>query len=150
MLKLNYLAALIFSFFLVSCQASNTGQEQQQNSEQSVETDQDQITVSLEVDQWNAKMQEFPGVIIDVRTPGEFEQGYIEGAHLADVTSANFVESINALDIPKDNPVYVYCRSGSRSKKAMSMLESQGFTSIYELNSGIMGWQRAGKATVKP
>ena len=150
MLKLNYLAALLFSFFLVSCQASNTGQEQNQHSERSVETNQDQIAVSLEVDQWNAKMQETPGVIIDVRTPGEFEQGYIEGAHLADVTSASFAESINALGVSKDSPVYVYCRSGSRSKKAMSILESQGYTTIYELNSGIMGWQRAGNETIKP
>lgn len=150
MFRINYLVALLFSFFLVSCQASNTKLEQKQNSQQGLELAQDQIAVSLDVDQWTAKMQELPGVLIDVRTPEEFQNGHIEGAHSADVTSASFVESINALAIPKDSPVYVYCRSGSRSKKAMNMLESQGFKSIYELNSGIIGWQKAGKATVKP
>lgn len=144
--RLNYLLALVISLSLFSCQSTDT-QSQEQQSE--ITTNQKASAVSLNNDEWYAMYQEQPGVLLDVRTPGEYAQGYIEGAELVDVTSADFYSSLEALSIAKDSPVYVYCRSGNRSKKAMKMLQSQGYTEIYELNRGIMGWQQAGLPIVK-
>ena len=94
-------------------------------------------------------MQEVPGPIIDVRTPGEFAQGYVPEAKLVNVSSSDLMSNIDALALNKEEPVYVYCRSGNRSKKATSMLKSSAFTQVYELNSGMIGWQKAGKQISK-
>jgi rhodanese-related sulfurtransferase len=144
--RLNYVLALVVSLFLFSCQSTDT---QSQEQKQELSTSEKGKAVSLTTDEWYAMYKEKPGVMLDVRTPGEFQQGYIEGAELIDVTSSDFYSSLEALSLPKDSPVYVYCRSGSRSKKAMSILQSQGFTEIYELNTGIMGWQQAGLPVTK-
>ena len=142
--KHTYLFALLISFLFFSCQPSETVSQDQTNTEAS-----SSIAVSLNVDDWSAKMQEVPGPIIDVRTPGEFAQGYVPEAKLVNVSSSDFMSNIDALALNKEEPVYVYCRSGNRSKKAMSMLKSSGFTQVYELNSGMIGWQKAGKQISK-
>jgi rhodanese-related sulfurtransferase len=144
--RLNYVLALAVSLLLFSCQSTDT---QSQEQKQELNASEQGSAISLNTADWYAMYEKNPGVIIDVRTPGEYEQGYIQGAELIDVTSADFYSSLEALSLPKDSPVYVYCRSGSRSKRAMNILQSQGFTEIYELNSGIMGWQQAGRPIVK-
>lgn len=149
MKRFNFIITLLFSLFLFSCQASNSSGEENVNASATVETNQDVTVVSLEVDEWYSELQSNPGVIIDVRTPGEYSEGFIEGAQLIDVSNSSFSAKVEALAIPINTPVYIYCRSGSRSKKAMNMLSSKGYTEIYELNSGILGWQKAGKPIVK-
>lgn len=145
--KFNYLLALFLSIIFISCQPADT-QSQDKNTE--VAASQGNIAKSLNVDDWYAMYLDNPGVIIDVRTAGEYDQGYIEGAEMIDVTSGDFVTKLNALAIPLDSPVYLYCRSGNRSKKAMKILEDNGYSQIYELNNGFLGWQGAGKKVVKP
>ena len=44
----------------------------------------------------------------------------------------------------KTKPVFVYCKSGGRSKKAAEKLNELGFTNIYELEGGIIKWNAAG------
>lgn len=83
-------------------------------------------------------------VLIDVRTPGEFADGYIEGAINLNVET---LES-NLDQIPRDKPVVLYCRSGNRSAVAADILESAGFTEIYDLG-GIIDWAAAGYAVVQ-
>ncbi|MUL03279.1 rhodanese-like domain-containing protein [Aliivibrio fischeri] len=66
-------------------------------------------------------------LLIDVRTPGEFDQGHLDGA-------TNY--PLNTVDkafakIDKDTPIVVYCRSGARSGKAMSYLKQVGFKEVY-------------------
>lgn len=76
-------------------------------------------------------------VIIDVRTPGEVQQGYIDGTDkFIDFNSPNFETQINALD--KSTTYVVYCRSGNRSGQAAQYMVNNGFTSVYNLNGGIM------------
>lgn len=77
--------------------------------------------------------------IIDVRTPDEFEEGYIEGAKLINVQDpSNFMSEIEQL--PKDKDYYVYCRSGKRSEMACKLMNNSGIESTYNLEGGIMGW----------
>jgi rhodanese-related sulfurtransferase len=80
-------------------------------------------------------------VIIDVRTPGEFESGHIQNAININVFDSNFKAQIEKLD--KNEKVYVYCKIGSRSNKAAKILTESGFSQVYDLNGGIMSWQRA-------
>lgn len=64
--------------------------------------------------------------VIDVRTAGEFAGGHLAGALHADVMAPDFADRIAALDLPAEGPVYLYCRSGNRSKMATGRLRSMG------------------------
>jgi rhodanese-related sulfurtransferase len=48
-------------------------------------------------------------------------------------------------EIPKDKSVYLYCRSGMRSKQAARILQKNGFHEIAHLQGGMMSWK--GKIT---
>ena len=76
--------------------------------------------------------------LIDVRTPREFKIGHIKGSKNIDFYSGQFAQEFNKLK--KDKPVYVYCRSGSRSRHASNKLVKMGFTEIYDLKGGIVRW----------
>jgi phage shock protein E len=80
--------------------------------------------------------------VIDVRTPEEFAQGHIQGAVNYNVEGPDFANQIMALD---PAGIYaVYCQSGNRSQPAVSQLNDIGIDSIFELESGISGWENAG------
>jgi len=80
--------------------------------------------------------------LIDVRTPKEFNGGYIENAQNINFLSSTFSENIKKLD--KEKPVIVYCRSGKRSAKSVKKLFEAGFTEIYDLEGGIIKWKQEG------
>lgn len=67
-------------------------------------------------------------VLIDVRTPGEFEQGSVTGAiniPVDDITSRS-----SDLPTDKEAPITVFCLSGGRSSHAKVLLEEQGYTNV--------------------
>ena len=78
--------------------------------------------------------------IIDIRTPREFSQGYIEGAININYYDKTFLEQIAKLD--KNKPIYIYCRSGSRTSSASKKLSKLGFTEVNDLEGGIITWAR--------
>ena len=69
-------------------------------------------------------------VLLDVRAPGEYRQGHLPGSvnlPLALLDSADEV-------IPDmDTPVYVYCQSGGRSRRAAAMLSEMGYSCVKDL-----------------
>lgn len=77
--------------------------------------------------------------LLDVRTPGEYEDAHIPGARLINILGPDFTEQIEQLD--KDKAYYVYCRSGSRSASACQYMASIGFRELYNLEEGIIGWK---------
>jgi rhodanese-related sulfurtransferase len=81
-------------------------------------------------------------VVLDVRTPEEFAEGHLDGAVLADFYAADFAEQLAALDT--DVPYLVYCRSGNRSGQALGVMEQLGFTSVVDIDGGIVAWTDAG------
>lgn len=81
-------------------------------------------------------------LVVDVRTPGEFAEGHIAGAQLLDFNGPGFAEAVTQL--PKDKSLAIYCRSGARSKASLSVFLKAGFQQVANLESGIIGWQRAG------
>jgi rhodanese-related sulfurtransferase len=77
--------------------------------------------------------------LVDVRTQNEFNEGTIEDALNIDFFQQEiFNNEFSKLD--KDQPVYLYCRSGNRSQQAAKKLEAMGFKEIYDLKGGYMGW----------
>ena len=81
--------------------------------------------------------------LIDVRTPAEFAEGHIENTKNIDFYSANFDLQIDALD--KSIPVILYCKSGRRSAKCISRLNTKDFKVIYDLQGGINHWGFEGR-----
>jgi rhodanese-related sulfurtransferase len=88
-----------------------------------------------------------PGVqMLDVRTKEEYKSGHLQNAVLIPWTDRDFEERA-AAELRKDQPLFVYCRSGGRSGKATMALVKLGFTRIHELQGGILAWEKAGKKT---
>lgn len=81
-------------------------------------------------------------LLIDVRTPEEFAQGHIAGAININVGDEDFAKKVKE-KTQKQKTVAIYCRSGRRSKVAISAIESLKLQ-IAELNDGIISWQQAG------
>ena len=87
-------------------------------------------------------------VILDIRTPDEFNDGIIEGAINIDFYETSFADDLDKLD--KDAHYVVYCRSDNRSGQAMSTFEDLGFTNVTEIDGGIANWYDAGLPVVLP
>ena len=78
-------------------------------------------------------------IMIDVRTPEEYEEKHIPASKLINVQDAqNFVSEIEQLD--KEKSYYVYCKSGGRSAMACSIMEQMGFLDVSNLEGGITNW----------
>jgi rhodanese-related sulfurtransferase len=98
--------------------------------------------IDLSVTEFSAKVAEAGVITLDVRTPGEFAEGFIEGARLIDFQSGNFENEIAALD--KNATYAVYCRSGNRSGQAVKVMQDAGFTNVFNMNGGVIDWANAG------
>ncbi len=98
--------------------------------------------VDLSVTEFSSKVAEAGVITLDVRTPGEFAEGHIEGAQLIDFQSGNFENEISTLD--KNATYAVYCRSGNRSGQAVKVMHDAGFHNVYNLNGGVIDWANAG------
>ena len=127
---MNKLWIILFSFTFLAC---SNGQN---SSSLSAKEFQDKITELGNV------------VILDVRTPDEFNGGTIENAINADITSYDFTNVVQTLD--KSTPVMVYCLSGGRSKDAAKALRNMGFNTVYELKGGILKWNAENLPVVAP
>jgi rhodanese-related sulfurtransferase len=101
------------------------------------------IAKDLSVQEFNKKMKERPGTLLDVRTKGEIAKGAIPGHTSIDFFDEAFEEKIEKLD--KSKPVYVYCASGGRSGEAMELMQKKGFSEIYNLDGGYSAWSKAMK-----
>ena len=78
--------------------------------------------------------------LLDVRTPQEYKQGYIEGAILINFFDSDFVTKVSSR-FDKNKPLYIYCAVGGRSNKAAKKLIADGFDSIYDLKGGFTKWK---------
>jgi len=80
--------------------------------------------------------------LLDVRTQAEYDRGFIEGALLIDIRQDNFVDQAKSLLNP-DEPVYIYCKKGSRSIKAGNeLLLTKEFTEVYYVTGGYTEWKQ--------
>lgn len=85
--------------------------------------------------------------IIDIRTPQEFSDGHIEGAININYFDDNFLDQIAKYD--KNQPIFIYCRSGNRTSSASKKAADFGFKEIYDLEGGILYWIKNNNEIVK-
>jgi len=80
-------------------------------------------------------------LLLDVRTPEEFAAGHIPGA-----VNIPYDQVAGRLaEIPKDDEVVLYCRSGRRAGLAAEVLAASGYTRLAHLEGDMQGWQSAGR-----
>lgn len=87
--------------------------------------------------EFKEELKKSNGILLDVRTPGEYAAGTINGSRNMDMMSSNFKASVNNLD--KNKEYFLFCRSGNRSAQACSMMAKDGFK-VYNLKGGIGEW----------
>lgn len=99
-------------------------------------SEKDEIT-RIDVETLQNKLENEEITLLDVRESFEYEGGHIEGAVNAPLSSFD----ANQLSYPKDEPIYVICRSGNRSAQAASQLQDAGYMEIYDVSGGMMAWE---------
>jgi predicted CxxxxCH...CXXCH cytochrome family protein len=69
-------------------------------------------------------------LLLDVRTPGEFDSGHVHGA--VNIPVQSLAQRLGELP-STDQPIVVYCHSGGRSASAASMLRQAGWTDVRDV-----------------
>lgn len=97
--------------------------------------------MDLKQKKWAAQLQEDKdAVILDVRTPQEYNEGHIPNAVNIDIyMGKDFLDAIKALDPSKN--YYVYCKSGGRSGQACTLMQQLGYNNSYNLLGGYSKWK---------
>lgn len=81
-------------------------------------------------------------LMLDVRTPAEFEEAHIEGSVLHPLSDLDIGE-VAELAAGKDQCILV-CRSGSRARQAAEKLKAGGIASVRVLDGGVRAWEASG------
>lgn len=93
----------------------------------------------ISMDEAKTLMEKEEGyILLDVRTKGEYESGYIPGA--INIPLSDIDEKIISFLPDKSQMILVYCRSGNRSREASDKLSKLGYTNILEIG-GINAWK---------
>ena len=77
-------------------------------------------------------------IILDIRTPGEFDAGHIAGARNIDFYAQSFAQAFGNLD--RGKTYLIYCRSGNRSGQLMRAVEKLQFKKVFHLQRGLVDW----------
>ncbi len=80
-------------------------------------------------------------VLVDVREPEEFRQGHLSGSRL--IPLREVIDEAEGL--PRDRPIYLICRSGRRSTRALHWFLDLGFEEVFNLKGGILSWKAKGR-----
>ena len=109
----------------------------------------DDTFVTIEVDGFQHTLENSGDdcILVDVRTPAEYQEAHLKGAINIDVKDSTFKEKA-LKQLPKEKTIMVYCRTGHRSAMAARTLTAEGYM-VFNLEGGITAWKEAGKETVK-
>lgn len=94
---------------------------------------------NLSADEAKAKIDSKQVIVVDVRTPEEYSKAKIAGSISLPLDQIEQKSDLVLQD--KNQPVLVYCLSGSRSQVAADLLKEKGYQSIYNLTHGLMEWR---------
>jgi phage shock protein E len=88
--------------------------------------------VDISTEEFKQKLSEERGVIIDVRTKEEFDNGHLTDTDFQyDFLNGEFQDQLGEMD--KNRTYYLYCRSGNRSGQAARIMQEKGFKSVYNV-----------------
>jgi rhodanese-related sulfurtransferase len=93
------------------------------------------------------RMDDASFLILDVRTPAEYEEGHLAGAVNYNVRDEAFRENLEMLD--RDDSYLVYCRTGGRSQVAVDTMVELEFQRVYHMTGGITEWSDQSLPVVK-
>lgn len=90
------------------------------------------VMEEINAEEFKQKSKEDPGLVIDVRTEEEYQQGHLARVdHHFDLLNGEFEAQLDSLD--KDKTYYLYCRSGNRSGKAAELMRENDFARVYNI-----------------
>lgn len=127
------IALLSFSLF-IACNLDT-----KKSADKSATTVVQEVHVVLKKEDFKKAIENKDIQFVDVRTPEEYEEGHIGNAENVDYLGDDFEDGIQKYD--KNQPIYIYCRSGNRSGKASKIMKELGFTKIYDLKGGYLDWE---------
>lgn len=96
--------------------------------------------MDLNQNEWASQLEaDENAVVLDVRTPDEWEEGIIPQAIMIDIyRGQGFLDDVEKLD--KSKNYYVYCKAGGRSAQACQLMNQMGFRNTYNLLGGFSQW----------
>jgi rhodanese-related sulfurtransferase len=115
------------------------------DGEEKKPTDGEAERITLE--QFEKKRKEKDVVVLDVRTPEEFEAGHVPGATNLNFRDEKFAEKVAALD--KGKTYLVYCATGRRSTGATGKMKELGFGKLFNFTGSMAAWNKADKPVEK-
>ncbi len=118
-------ALFLISFFLISC-----------NSQTPVK--------NLSVTEFEKGISQMGAQLVDVRSAEEYKEKHIAKSRSIDINDGGFYKQMENL-VDKSKPVYFYCLSGERSKRAAEWAMKNGYVEAYNLDGGITAWIGEGK-----
>ena len=89
----------------------------------------------MDINYFQAKglLDDEKALLVDVRSPEEFAQTGINGA--LNIPLPELALKLDQLGSDKDRPIVLYCRTGNRSGQAVTWLQQQGFSRLYNMGS---------------
>ena len=124
---ISFLVIILLTVGVAACSAPPVATQQIISAEQAIE------------------MIEDGAFLLDVRTPEEYKQAHIPGSTLIPLDT--LVSRAN--ELPEDETIVIYCRSGNRSLQAVNLLEQAGFTNVHSMDQGINYWIAQGYEVVR-
>ncbi|MGH8251067.1 MAG: rhodanese-like domain-containing protein [Steroidobacteraceae bacterium] len=87
-------------------------------------------------------------VVLDVRTPAEYQEGHLPGA--INIPHTEIAARVAELADAKSKDVVVYCRSGNRSRQALDTLGGAGFRRLFHLEGDYQRWSGEHRQVIRP
>lgn len=88
--------------------------------------------MNLSPSEFGEKIEQEPGIVIDVRTRDEYTSGHLAIAdHQYNLLDGEFEKQLGNLD--RESTYYLYCRSGNRSGQAARLMKERGFENVYNI-----------------
>ncbi len=82
------------------------------------------------------------GVLLDVRTPGEYKKGHLKNARLFDLFNDSFQTELSKLDT--NQAYFVYCAIGGLSAEVCELMQQKGFKLVFDMDGGFNRWKQEG------
>ena len=98
-----------------------------------------QVYEVLSYDDFKNQINNDNVLLFDIRTMDEFNSGHLKGSINIDFYEEKLFDKFFK-KVNKSKPIYIYCRSGNRSKKSSEKLKKLGFVKIYDLEGGYKNW----------
>ena len=131
---------VLISIILLSVVASCGSQNVTETSIQSVGVDAAKELVA----------QDESVVVLDVRTPEEYEAGHIQGALNINIRNENFSNMVSMLD--RNKTYMVHCSANvenGRTDKSLKIMDNLGFKKLLDMSGGIVAWTQRGNPVVQ-